>query len=56
VVRSEKRLLIIRNLQSETAIVNNQEEFYLSKGKFFQIRKKISADKEIFLLQMETFF
>jgi hypothetical protein len=31
--RSEKRLLIIRNLQSEKTIVNKQEEFYLSEGK-----------------------
>ncbi len=54
--RSEKRLLIIRNLQSEKIIVNKQEEFYLSKGKFLQIRKKIPADKEIFPLQKEISF
>jgi hypothetical protein len=49
-------LLIIRNLQSEKTIVNKQEEFYLWKGKFLQIRKKNPADKEIFPLQKETFF
>jgi hypothetical protein len=49
-------LLIIRNLQSEKTIVDEQEEFYLSKGKFLQIRKKIPADKEIFPFQKETFF
>ncbi len=54
--RSEKRLLIIRNLQSEKPIVNNQKEFYLSKGKFLQIRKKIPADKKIFPLQKEFSF
>jgi hypothetical protein len=32
--RSEIRLLIIRNLQSEKTIVNEQEEFYLPEGKF----------------------
>jgi hypothetical protein len=42
--RLEKRLLIIRNLQSEKTIVDEQEDFYLSKGKFLQIRKKIPAD------------
>jgi hypothetical protein len=43
-------LLIIRNLQSEKTIVDEQEEFYLPKGKFLQIRKKIPVDKEIFPL------
>jgi hypothetical protein len=43
--RLEKRLLIIRILQSEKTNINKQEEFYLPKGKFFQIRKKIPADK-----------
>jgi hypothetical protein len=46
--RSEKRLLIIRNLQNEkTIIVNKQKEFYLSKEKILQIRKKFPANKEI---------
>ncbi len=34
ITRSEKLLLIIRNLQSEKTIVNEQEEFYLPEGKF----------------------
>jgi hypothetical protein len=38
-MRSEKRLLIIRNLQSEKKIVNKQEEFYLSKESFLLKRK-----------------
>ncbi len=54
--RISERLLIIRNLQSEKTIVNNRKEFYLSKGKFLQIRKKIPADKEIFPLQKEFSF
>jgi hypothetical protein len=54
--RLEKRLLIIRNLQSEKTIVDKQEEFYLSKESFLLMRKKIPADKEIFPLQKETFF
>jgi hypothetical protein len=37
---SEKRLLIIRNLQSELTIVNEQEEFYLSKESFLLKRKE----------------
>jgi hypothetical protein len=49
-------MLIIRNLQSEKTIVNDQEEFYFPKGKFLQIRKKIPADKETFPLQKETYF
>jgi hypothetical protein len=49
-------LLIIRNLKSKKTIVDEQKEFYLSKGKFLQIRKKIPAEKEIFPLQKETFF
>jgi hypothetical protein len=48
-------LLIIRNLQSEKTIVNKQEEFFLSKEKFLQIRKKIPADKKIIPFQKETF-
>jgi hypothetical protein len=55
VTRLEKRLLIIRNLQSEKTIVNKQEEFFLSKEKFLQIRKKIPADKEIIPFQKEAF-
>jgi hypothetical protein len=54
--RLEKHLLIIRNLQSEKTIVDKQEEFYLSKESFLLERKKIPADKEIFILQKETFF
>ncbi len=37
--RLEKRLLIIRNLQSEKAIVDKKEEFYLSKESFLLKRK-----------------
>jgi hypothetical protein len=55
-IGSEKRLLIIRNLQSEKKIVNKQEEFCLSKEIFLLKRKKIPADKEIFPLQKDTFF
>ncbi len=54
--RLEKRLLIIRNLQSEKAIVDKKEEFYLSKESFLLKRKDFLINRNFLPLQKETFF
>jgi hypothetical protein len=54
--RLEKRLLIIRNLQSEKTIVDKQEEFYLSKESFLLKRKDFLISRNFLPLQKETFF
>ncbi len=53
---SEKRLLIIRNLQSEKTIVNKQEEFYLSKESVLLKRKYFLISRNFLPLQKENFF
>jgi hypothetical protein len=54
--RLEKCLLIIRNLQSEKTIVDEQEEFYLSKESFLLKRKDFHISRNFLPLQKETFF
>jgi hypothetical protein len=54
--RLEKRLLIIRNLQSEKTIVDEQAEFYLSTESFLLKRKDFLISRNFLPLQKETFF